>query len=130
MRLRLIVTWLCNCVALLVAAAVVPAISYHDDIGTLLLAGAILGVVNFAVRPLVVLMTLPAVVLSLGVALLFINALMLWLTSRIVPDLRIGGFWSTVAGALLISFVNLLLRPARARIDERDRPRWYAARFR
>jgi putative membrane protein len=96
-RLRLILAWTCNCLALLVAAAVVPTISYGNDLGTLLLAGAILGLANFALRPLVILMALPAVVLSLGVALLFVNALMLWVTSVIVPDLRVGGFWSTVA---------------------------------
>ena len=112
-RLRLLVAWLCNCVGLVLAAAVVPAISYGNDLGTLLLAGAILGIANFALRPLVILLALPAVVLSLGIALLFVNALMLWITSAIVPDLEVGGFWSTVAGALLIGVVNLLLRPAR-----------------
>jgi putative membrane protein len=114
-RLRLLVAWLCNCVGLVLAAAVVPAISYGNDLGTLLLAGAILGIANFALRPLVILLALPAVVLSLGIALLFVNALMLWITSAIVPDLEVGGFWSTVAGALLIGVVNLLLRPARRR---------------
>jgi putative membrane protein len=76
----------------------------------LLAAGAIFGLVNFALRPLVILITLPLVVLTLGIALLFVNALMLWLTSEIVPDLQVGGLWSTLAGALVISLVNLALR--------------------
>ncbi|HYM54710.1 MAG TPA: phage holin family protein [Solirubrobacteraceae bacterium] len=117
---RLILAWLGNSLGLLVAAAVIPAVSYGMDLGTLLLAGAILGLVNFAVRPLVILMTLPAVVLSLGIWLLFVNAFMLWLTSRLIPDLRIGGFWSTVAAALLIWLVNLALRPARKRSGDSD----------
>src|SRR5262249_42288107 len=79
--------------------------------GTLVLAGLVLGVVNFAVRPLVILLTLPAVILSLGLALLFINALMLWVTSKIVTGLHIGGFWSTVAGALILWIVSMALRP-------------------
>ncbi len=112
-RLRVIVAWICNCVGLLVAAAVVPAISYGDDLGTLLLAGAILGLANILLRPLVILLALPAVVLSLGIALLFVNALMLWVTSMIVPDLAVVGFWSTVAGALIIWLVNMILRPTR-----------------
>jgi putative membrane protein len=112
-RPRLLITWVCNCLALLVAAAVVPAISYGNDFGTLLLAGAILGIANFVLRPLVILLALPAVILSLGVALLFVNALMLWITSLIVPELRVGGFWSTVGGALVIWLVNLALRPSR-----------------
>ena len=96
---RVLIAWLCNCVALLVAAAVIPAIAYGKDLGTLLLAGLILGVVNFVIRPAIVLLTLPAVILSLGLALLVINALMLWLTSRIVDGFTVGGFWSTVGGA-------------------------------
>lgn len=110
---RVLATWLCNCVGVLVAAAIVPAISYGHDLGTLLLAGAILGLVNLALRPLVILLTLPAVIISLGVALLFINALMLWLTSELVSGLHVGGFFSTVAGALIVSLVNLVLRPWR-----------------
>jgi putative membrane protein len=108
---RLAVTWLGNCLGLLVAAALVPAVGYGHDLVTLLLAGAILGLVNLALRPLVILMALPAVILSLGLALLFINALMLWLTSRLVTGLHVGGFWSIVAGALVIWLVNLALGP-------------------
>jgi len=110
--LRLIAVWLCNCAGLLAAAAVVPAIGYGNDLGTLLLAGAILGLASFALRPLVILLTLPAIVLSLGIALLFVNALMLWITSIVVPDLHVGGFWSTFAGALVVWIVNRILRPA------------------
>jgi putative membrane protein len=119
---RLLVTWLSNCVALLVAAAVIGPIGYSHRIGTLLLAGAILGVVNFAIRPLVILFTLPFVIVTLGFGLLVVNALMLWLTSRIVHGFHIGGFWSTVGGAIVIWLVNLALRPwARRARDDRGR---------
>jgi putative membrane protein len=107
---RILLTWAFNCIALLVAAAVIPAIGYDHDAGTLLLAGLILGFVNFAVRPWIVLLTLPAVILSLGLVLLVINALMLWLTSRIVDGFTIGGFWSTVGGAAIVWLVNVALR--------------------
>jgi putative membrane protein len=107
---RLVIAWLSNCLALLVAAAVIPAIGYGDDLGTLLLAGLILGIVNFIVRPWIILFTLPAVILSLGLALLAINALMLWLTSRIVDRFTVGGFWSTIGGALIVWVVNAVLK--------------------
>src|ERR1700751_1606733 len=110
---RLLIAWICNCLALLVAAAIVPAIRYGDDFGALVFAGAILGVANFVLRPLVIVLALPAVVLSLGAALLLINALMLWITSVIVPRLYVGGFWSTVGGALVMWAVNLVLRPSK-----------------
>ena len=107
---RLVVTCALNCIGLLVASALIPQITYEHRWQTLVLAGLILGLVNFAVRPLVVVMTLPAVILSLGFALLLVNALMLWLTSRIVSGLHVGGFWATVGGALVIWIVNLALR--------------------
>jgi putative membrane protein len=120
---RLVVTWISNCVALLVAAAVIGPIGYGGKLGTLLLAGAILGLVNFAIRPLVVVLTLPFVILTLGIGLLVVNAFMLWLTSRIVTGFHVGGFWSTVGGALVVWLVNLALRPWAQRAgDERRRP--------
>lgn len=121
---RLVIAWLCNCVALLVAAAVIPAIGYGHDAGTLLLAGAILGFVNFAVRPWIILLTLPAVILSLGLMLLVINALMLWLTSRIVSGFTVGGFWSTVGGALIVWLVNAALRRAQRSTRTEPEYRW------
>jgi putative membrane protein len=118
--IRLLITWFSNCLALLVAAAVIPAIGYSEDFGTLLLAGLILGVVNFIVRPWIILLTLPAVILSLGLALLAINALMLWLTSRIVDGFAVGGFWSTIGGALIVWIVNAALKrlQRRPQVDE------------
>jgi putative membrane protein len=116
---RLVITLAVNCIGLLVAAAVVGPISYGEKFGTLVLAGLVLGIVNFLLRPLVILLTLPAVILSLGIALLFINAFMLWLTSKIVHGFHVGGFWSTVAGALILWVVNLALRPWARRAEER-----------
>ena len=109
--MRFIVTIAINCAGLAVAAALIPQIGYGGRWQTLVAAGVILGVVNFLVRPLVILLAFPAVLFSLGVALLFVNALMLFLTSRIVTGLHVGGFWATVGGALLIWLVNMALRP-------------------
>jgi putative membrane protein len=132
---RLLLAWLSNCLALLIAAALIPAISYGGDLGTLLLAGLILGLVNFVIRPAVILLTLPAVILSLGLALMAINALMLWLTSRLVSGFSVGGFWSTIGGALIVWVVNAALRasgrrpsgwPRSRRGDRQEQPvpRW------
>lgn len=125
--IRLLLTLLTNCLGLALAALLIPSITYHHHLGTLILAGLILGLVNVALRPLVILLTLPAVILSLGLALLFINALMLWLTSRIVSGFHVGGFGSTVLGALVLWVVNMALRPwtrpERPRVRALRRPR-------
>lgn len=123
--MRLVYSWLSNIVAIFAASALIPAVDYGDDFGILVLAGLVFGLANVFVRPLVIVLALPAVLLSLGLALLFINALMLYLTSVIVAPFEVGGFWSAVGGALIIWLVNVLLgavlRPGRAR-PERPRP--------
>jgi putative membrane protein len=106
---RLLLGWLSNVVALFVAAWLIPGIGYGDEAWALVLAGLVLALVNAVVRPIVVILTLPAVIVTLGLALLLVNALMLWLTDVIVPDFESGGFWSTLGGALVVWVVNLLL---------------------
>ncbi len=113
---RFAFSWLSNVVAIWVATLVLDGITYGDRFWVLLLAGLVFGIVNLIVRPIVVLLALPAVILTLGIALLFVNALMLYLTDLIVPDFEVRGFWTTVGGALIVWLVNLvihgLLRPA------------------
>jgi putative membrane protein len=108
---RLLITWLTNCLGLLLAAWIIGPIDYGGKVGTLLLAGLVLGVVNFAVRPVLILLTLPFVILTFGLFLLLINTFTLWLTSKIVSGLEVGDFWSTLGGALILSVINLTLKP-------------------
>jgi putative membrane protein len=122
---RLALTWVMNVVALFVAAAIVPGVGYGDDAWALALAGLVLGLVNMVVRPLVILLALPAVILTLGVALLFVSALMLYLTDLIVPGFESGGFWSTLGGALVLWAVNVILQA----VFKPDRPGPAARRF-
>ncbi|HEX2044312.1 MAG TPA: phage holin family protein [Gaiellaceae bacterium] len=106
---RLLFSWLSNVVALFAAALVVPGIDYGDTFWALFVAGLVFALVNLVVRPLVVLLALPAVVLTLGLALLLVNAFMLYLTDWIVPEFETGSFWSTVGGALIVWAVNFVI---------------------
>ena len=106
---RLLFTWLSNVVALFVAAWIVPGVGYGDDFWVLFLAGLVFAIVNLFVRPLVILLALPAVVLSLGLALFLINAFMLYLTDWIVPTFETGSFWSTLGAAVIVWIVNLVI---------------------
>lgn len=80
---------------------------------TLLAVALIFGVINAVVAPVVKLLSLPFIILTLGLLLLLINAAMLWLTSRIAEGLDLGfrveGFWTTVFGAIVISVVSAIL---------------------
>jgi putative membrane protein len=106
---KFLFSWLSNVVALFAAAIVVPGIAYGDTFWALFLAGFVFALVNLVVRPLVVLLALPAVIVTLGLALLLVNAFMLYLTDWIVHDFETGSFWSTVGGALIVWAVNFVI---------------------
>lgn len=107
--MRLVIGWLVNILAIFVASKAFPSVDYDGELWVLALAGLVLGLANHIVRPIVVLLALPAVILTLGIALLFINALMLYLTDLIIPPFEIGGFWETVGAALIIWAVNVVV---------------------
>jgi putative membrane protein len=90
---------------LYLVAKLVPGIEI-DGCLTALVAGLVLGVVNALLRPFLVLLTLPITVLTLGVFLLVINALLLWLAAAIVPGFRVRGFGPAFLGAVLLSIFS------------------------
>jgi putative membrane protein len=106
---RLIIGWLVNVLAIFVASKAFSSIDYDGELWVLALAGLVLALANHIVRPIVILLAFPAVILTLGIALLFINALMLYLTDLIVPPFDVGGFWQTVGAALIIWGVNVIV---------------------
>lgn len=73
---------------------------------TLILAGLLLGVVNAIIRPFALLLSLPALLVTLGLFLIVINAAMLGLVALLLPGFRIAGFWTAVGGSLIVSFVS------------------------
>jgi putative membrane protein len=105
---RFLVTWVFNFVALWVAAALLSGIDY-DGIGVLIVASLVFSVVNIFVRPLVILFTLPLVLITLGLALFFINLFMLYLTSWIVDDFTIDGFGWAILATIIVWLVNTVL---------------------
>ncbi|HEY6123807.1 MAG TPA: phage holin family protein [Steroidobacteraceae bacterium] len=73
---------------------------------TLILAGLLLGVVNAIVRPFALLLSLPALIFTLGLFLLVVNAAMLGLVALVLPGFHIAGFWTAVGGAIIVSIVS------------------------
>ncbi len=103
----LVFAWASNVLAIWAASKVFAGVSYDGTFWVLAVAALVFGAVNAVVRPLVILLALPAVILSLGIALLFVNALMLYLTDLIVRPFEVGGFWTTVGAAAIIWLVNM-----------------------
>jgi putative membrane protein len=105
---RIILSIVGNAVALL-ATTVVSGITFTGSWVELLLAGAIFGLLNFLVRPLAIILSLPALILSLGLFYFVLNALLLWGFSMFLPGYTVAGFWSALLGSLVLMLVNWVL---------------------
>jgi putative membrane protein len=108
LSVRLAVSWLTNALVLAVVAAVLSGV-HVNNVGSLLLAAAVFGVLNTALKPLLRFVTLPLAILSLGIAWFFVSLLMLALTDAIVSGFAIHGFWTLVKATLIVWLVNLVL---------------------
>jgi putative membrane protein len=106
--MRFLARILLNGIAILVAAYFLPGLTI-DGPEAALLAGAILGIVNALVRPVLFVITLPFTLLTLGLFIFVVNAACLALTAWVVPGFHVDGFWWAVIGALLVSIVSWVL---------------------
>ena len=102
-----LVRMLITAISLWLAALVVPGMDLQG-LGTVLGAALLLGIVNAFVRPVVILLTLPLTILTLGLFLLVVNAMMLGLVSVMFQGFTLGGFWSAIFGAIFVSFFGWL----------------------
>jgi putative membrane protein len=87
------------------ASAIVPGV-YVAGVGTLLIAALLLGVVNAIVRPMLVILTLPITIMTLGLFLFVVNAAMLGLVAWLLPGFTITGFWSALGASVVVSLVG------------------------
>ena len=116
--MALLVRWILNTLALFVVVTVVPGFHYKSWI-TLAIAAAVLGLLNTIVRPILFVLTLPLTVITLGLFLLVLNAIMLELTAWLVPGLGIDSFWWAIVGALVLAVVTLVTNRIGPDRDER-----------
>jgi len=104
-----IIRLLIHMAAILIIAYLFPRLIRVDSVWIALLAAFILGVANTILRPILVFLTLPITIVTLGLFLFVINGLMLWLVSIVVRGFHVSGFWGAVLGAILISIVSWIL---------------------
>ncbi len=103
--MRLLLGWAINACVLLLLPHLIPAVHIHDFF-TALMVALVLGLLNAIVRPLLVILTLPITLLSLGLFLFVINGLMFWLASRMFTGFQIDGFGWSIVAALVYSLVS------------------------
>ncbi|HEX5308866.1 MAG TPA: phage holin family protein [Solirubrobacteraceae bacterium] len=118
MLVRLGITWVFNTIALFVATWLLAGLSYGKAGWELLLAALVFTLVNFAVKPVLAVLSIPFIVVTLGLFYFLINILMLYLTSWIVPQFTIDTFWWAVLAAIIVSAVNWVLHMAFGRPRE------------
>ncbi len=99
---------LVNAMAILLATAIVPGIEARGIL-TVLGAGLVLGLVNAVVRPILLVLTFPLTLVTLGLFLFVLNAFCLWLTSALVKGFEVHGFWAALFGSIIVSVVSWLL---------------------
>jgi len=106
--MRLIITWLINTVALFALPYLMSSIHIRS-FGTALVAALILGLVNTLIRPILVVLTLPVTVLTLGLFILVINGILFWLVSHLVEGFQVDTLWAAIGGAILYSVISWAL---------------------
>ena len=105
---RALVSWGINILALIVCDWVFDSFSV-ERWGPIIFAGAVLGVANVILKPIVTFLALPLILVTLGIAYFFVNVLMLLFTEWVVPDFSIDGFWTYVGATIVIWLVNWLV---------------------
>jgi putative membrane protein len=110
-RMKLLVRWLLLAAALLLVAYLYPGVSV-TSFGTAMVAALVLGLLNTVVRPLLVLLTLPVTLLTLGLFLFVINAVLFWATALVLDGFNVNGFFAALVGSVIYSLCGMVIDSA------------------
>jgi len=113
----ILIRWVINAVALILLSYVIKGIEV-DNLLAAFVAAAVLGIINAVLRPILILLTLPITLLTLGLFVFIINGFMLYIAASVVAGFHVGGFWAAVFGALFLSVISGI---ANAFINDRGR---------
>lgn len=109
--MRLLFNWLISAIAIVIAAYLLPNVGV-DTFVTALVVAVVLGLVNAILKPILILLTLPVNILTLGLFTLVINAALVWLAQIIVPGFDIANFGWAIVFAIVLSLINMFFRSA------------------
>lgn len=106
---RFLVRWAVSSLGLWIAAAFLSSISYDEQWYVIVISGFILAIINSIIRPAVVLLSLPAIMFTLGLFMVVINGLMVLLVAWLYGPLEVTSFWAALLAGLIIGLVNFLV---------------------
>ena len=107
--MKIIIHWIVSALAILVTAYLLPGVSVDGLLAALILA-VVLGAINTFLRPVLILLTLPLSIMTLGLFVLVINALLIMLAGSIVPGFAVGSFWWALLFGIVLALVNSVLQ--------------------
>jgi putative membrane protein len=107
--MKLIFHWIVSAVAIIIAAYLLPHVAISSFLAALILA-VVLAALNLLIKPILILLTLPVTVLTLGLFTLIINAFLVWLASLIVPGFVVDNFGWAILFALVLSIINMVFK--------------------
>lgn len=106
----LLVSWAVNAIVLGIVGWILGAVTFHGSTSTVIWSALVFGILNTVLKPILLFVTLPLALVTLGLAWFFVSMLMLWLTQGIINGFDInGGFWNYVLATILVWAVNMLV---------------------
>ncbi len=105
--MRILLVWILNAVALYLVTLIVPGVGVSDYLSAFV-AAIVLSLINTLVKPVLILLTLPVTILTLGLFLFVINALLFWFVGSVLPGFQVAGFWPALGGAIVYSLLTWL----------------------
>lgn len=107
---RFLIRWLVCSLGLWIAAGLLGgSITYGSRFGVIIMAGLVLAIINIVLKPLIIIFSLPAIVLTLGLFMVIINGLMVFIASKLYTSLHVTNFWAAVFAGMMIGLVNYLV---------------------
>lgn len=107
---RFLLRWFVCSLGLWIAAGILGSgINYQSKAGVVIVAGLLLAIINVVLRPLVVILSLPAILLSLGLFMIVVNGFMVFLVSKLYTPLHVENFWAAMLAGIIIGLVNYLV---------------------
>src|SRR5438874_641239 len=108
MLMNLLINWLLSTLAIIITAYLLPG-AHVRDVKTALLAALVLGIINAILKPILIILTLPINILTLGLFTFVINALIILLTADLVKEFHVDGFWWAMLFSIVLSIINAIL---------------------
>ena len=106
--MELLITWLVNAVAVIITAYVLPRVEVKNFWAALVVA-LVLGIINYTLKPILLVLTLPVNILTLGLFTLVINAIIILLVDKLLTGFKVGGFWMALIFSIVLGLVNGVL---------------------